>query len=206
MSADDVKLYVGTTTFPGQLITPEEASKTGILVLPGVEHGPFGDVFDRFAEAAADAGNAVARFELWQGSEDLTETTEDELHDGIVAGVEFLHARGYTTVVVVAKSFGARLVLADVPEGVDRMVLWAPAILFGEHEESRSITPSRLAEIDVPTRILQGDEDQVVSVENAAKLVEHLPRGELVELPGEDHSFRNDEARIVELTLEFLAD
>ena len=44
----------------------------------------------------------------------------------------------------------------------------------------------------------------MVSVENAAAIAEHLPNGELVELPGEDHSFRNDEERVLEMTLSFL--
>ena len=43
-----------------------------------------------------------------------------------------------------------------------------------------------------------------MSVDNAAPIAEHLPDGELVELPGEDHSFRNDEERALEATLSFL--
>ena len=43
-----------------------------------------------------------------------------------------------------------------------------------------------------------------MSVENAAAIAEHLPDGELVELPGEDHSFSNDEGRVLEMTLSFL--
>ena len=43
-----------------------------------------------------------------------------------------------------------------------------------------------------------------MSVENAAAIAEHLPDGELVELPGEDHSSRNDEEQVLEMTLSFL--
>lgn len=107
---------------------------------------------------------------------------------------------------IVAKSFGGRLALTHLPEGVDRMVLWAPAVLgpFADHEPS--IDASELAEIAVPVRVLQGDEDEVVTVGNAASIAEHLPNGDLIELSGEDHSFLHDEKRIVELTLAFLSD
>ena len=67
-----------------------------------------------------------------------------------------------------------------------------------------SITEDALSDVEVPVRTLQDDEDDVVSVDNAAPIAEHLPDGELVELPGEDHSFRNDEERVLEMTLSFL--
>ena len=62
----------------------------------------------------------------------------------------------------------------------------------------------RDSDVEVPVRILQGNEDDIVSVENAAAIAEHLPDGELVELPGEDHSSRNDEEQVLEMTLSFL--
>ena len=105
---------------------------------------------------------------------------------------------------MVAKSFGGRLALTHLPGRVDQLVLWAPAVAFGESEERPSITADALSEVEIPVRILQGDEDNVVSVENAAAIAEHLPDGELVELPGEDHSFKNDEERALEATLSFL--
>jgi pimeloyl-ACP methyl ester carboxylesterase len=46
-----------------------------------------------------------------------------------------------------------------------------------------SITADELAEIEIPVRILQGDEDRGLSVENAATLAEHLPRGEVGQPP-----------------------
>ncbi|EMA05380.1 hypothetical protein C439_01235 [Haloferax mediterranei ATCC 33500] len=174
-------------------------------MIPGAGHGPFGDIFDRFAAAAARDGNTVARFEMWESQEDLAEKTETEFETELSAGIEFLQSRGYSTITVVAKSFGGRLALTHIPNTVDRMVLWAPAILFGNHADAPSIAASELANIETPVRILQGDEDEVVSVENAAAIAEHLPNGSMVELAGEDHSFLNDEQRIIEETLAFLS-
>ena len=130
--------------------------------------------------------------------------TNAEFEAELEGGVKFLRDQGCTSVAMVAKSFGGRLALMYLPDRVDRLVLWAPAVAFGESEERPSITAGALSDAEVPVRILQGDEDDIVSVENAAAIAEHLLDGELVELPGEDHSFRNDEERVLEMTLSFL--
>lgn len=191
-------------SYSGRLNVPDEDSERGILVIPGAGHGPFGDVFDRFATTAAERGHLVARFETWTDHEDLSAKTDSDFRAELEAGAEFLQSSGCSSLAVVAKSFGGRLALTHLPDAVDRVVLWAPAVLFGEHDESPSITASELATLDAPVRILQGDEDDVVSVENAAKIADALPDGELVTLSGEDHSFLNDERRTVDETLAFL--
>ena len=196
-------LEIGVDSYPGRLNVPEGSTDSGVLVLPGGGHGPFGDVFDRVATPAADAGHAVARFETWTGPDDLDAKTDADLAAEIDAGVDFLRSEGCSTITVVAKSFGGRLALEHAPD-VDRMVLWAPAVFFGEREDRPSIDAAALSGIDAPVRILQGDEDDLVSVDNAQALAEHLPGGEVVELPGEDHSMLTDEGRVVEATLAFL--
>jgi len=201
---ESVTLTVDGEQYSGRLNSPEESAERGVLVVPGAGHGPFGDVFDRFAEAAAEAGQEVARFETWSSREDLEAKTAEQFREELHAGIEFLRSRGCTTVTVVAKSFGGRLALDFATEDADRLVLWAPAVLFGDEEDAPSVTADELADIDVPTRVLQGDEDEVVSVENAASIAEHIPDGELVELPGEDHGFGTDQQRIVEETVSFL--
>jgi pimeloyl-ACP methyl ester carboxylesterase len=199
----NVTLESGGDSYPGRLNAPEGSTDSGVLVLPGGGHGPFGDVFDRVATTAGDAGHAVARFETWTGPDDLDAKTDADLAAEIDAGVDFLRSEGCSTITVVAKSFGGRLALEHAPD-VDRMVLWAPAVFFGEREDRPSIDAAALSGIDAPVRILQGDEDDLVSVDNAQALAEHLPGGEVVELPGEDHSMLTDEGRVVEATLAFL--
>ena len=204
MRTEEVTLKVDGASYPGRVNAPDEQTDRGVLVVPGAGHGPFGDVFDRFAEAAAEQGRTVARFETWESREELRRKTDAEFEAELEGGVEFLRERGCTSVAMVAKSFGGRLALTHLPGRVDRLVLWAPAVAFGESEDRPSITADALSDIEVPVRILQGDKDDVVSVENAAAIAEHLPDGELVELPGEDHSFGNDEPQIIEATSSFL--
>jgi len=201
---EEVTLKVDGASYPGRVNAPDEQTDRGVLVVPGAGHGPFGDVFDRFVEAAAEQSRTVARFETWESREELRRKTDAEFEAELEGGVEFLRERGCTSVAMVAKSFGGRLALTHLPGRVDQLVLWAPAVAFGESEERPSITADALSDVEVPVRILQGDEDDVVSVENAAAIAEHLPDGELVELPGEDHSFGNDEPQIIEATSSFL--
>ncbi|WP_415378627.1 alpha/beta hydrolase [Halosimplex sp. TS25] len=206
MSTASVTLEVGDDTYPGRLNEPENPTERGVLILPGMGHGPFGDVFDRFAEAAADRGLLVARFETWTGQDDLAEKSEADMQRELDAQIEFLRERDCELVSVVAKSFGGRLALTHLStEHVARMVLWAPAVFFGEYDDRPTITVDELADVEPPTLILQGDADEGLSVENARDLAEHLPEGAVVELPGEDHSFRNDQSRIVDETLDSLS-
>jgi esterase/lipase len=160
-------------------------------------------VYDRFAEAAAEQGRTGARFETRESHEELRRKIDTDFEAELEEGVEFLRARGWTSVAMVAKSFGGRLAPACARH-VDQLVPWAPAVAFGESEERASITEDALSDVEVPVRTLQDDEDDVVSVDNTAAIAEHLPARELIELPGDDYSFRNDEERALEATLSFL--
>ncbi|WP_458209732.1 alpha/beta hydrolase [Haladaptatus sp. NG-SE-30] len=204
MTSKSVTLEVGEYSYSGELNVASSATERGILVIPGAGHGPFGDIFDRFVEAASKSGHTIARFETWTSQEELAKKTDTEREEELTAGVEFLRSQGCSTIAIVAKSYGGRLALTRTPDGADRMVLWAPAILFGDAADAPSITATELADIALPVLILQGTEDKVVSVENAAALANHLPSGSVVELHGEDHSFLNDERRVIEETLAFL--
>jgi pimeloyl-ACP methyl ester carboxylesterase len=208
--SEDVTLEVGDSAYPGRLNTAEGASDRGVLLVPGAGHGPFGDVFLRFSRAAAEEGHHVARFETWMSPAELEGKTDEEFRAELAAGVDFLRSRGCSTVSVVAKSLGGRVALKHLPEGVDRLVLWAPAVLAADAEnvpdEAReylpSVTPSEFG-VDVPTGILQGDDDNI-SVDSAERIAEGLSQGEVVVLPDEDHSFLRDHERVIEETLSFL--
>ena len=206
----DVTLDVGDEAYPGRLNTPEEPSDRGVLLVPGAGHGPFGDVFLRFARRAAEDGHYVSRFETWMSPDELEAKSDADFRAELAAGVEFLRSRGCSTITVVAKSFGGRVALEHLPADVDRLVLWAPAVLAEDAEnvpedaweQLPAVTPGEFG-VDVPTRILQGDDDGI-PVDSAERIAEGLPQGELVVLPDEDHSFLQDYERVIEETLAFL--
>jgi pimeloyl-ACP methyl ester carboxylesterase len=202
-TGESVTLTVGESAYRGRLNEPEGGSNRGILVVPGAGHGPFGTVFATFADTAEERGFTVARFETWTDQGELESKTPEQHRADIEAGIEFLRARGCESVAIVAKSFGGGLALQHGPLSAERMVLWAPAVSFEDSENFPTVSAGMLADIDVPVRILQGEDDQVVSVGTARQVAEHLPRGEVVEFAGEDHSFMHDEARVIEQTLDF---
>ena len=157
MRTENVTLDVGGASYPGRVNTPDEQTDRGVLVVPGAGHGPFGDVFDRFAEAAAEQGRTVARFETWESHEELRQKTDAEFEAKLEGGVEFLRDRGCTNVAMVAKSFGGRLAPTHLPRRVDQLVPWAPAAAFGESKERPSITADALSDVETRTSRFQSE-------------------------------------------------
>ena len=216
MRVQAIDLTIGTDTYEGRLNTPQEDTGTGALVLPGAGHGPFGDIFDIIAYELAGDGKHVLRFESWEDKEQLGEKTTGELHDEIDAGIEYLQSRECSTIYLVAKSFGGGLALTRIPEVIDRVVLWEPAIEVVNDPESSTemsetmtdpgglgITAQELGQIQTPVRILCGDEEPGLSVESCERMVNTLGQGDMTVIPGENHSFNINRPAIVQHTLEY---
>lgn len=226
MPTEEFDLSAHGDSYEARLTIPEAPDGRGVAMMPGAGHGPWGDIFDRFAEEAAADGCHVLRFEGWPTPAVFGEKTVSELHAELDAAVERLQAEGCTDLGVVGKSFGGGVTLTHVPASVDRVALWAPAfVTFGDEEtvsdsldvplkemkdapERRQIAPSTLADLDAALLVVQGDEDEVRSVEHARNIVEAAPDAELLVREGEDHSFRGDdrEREVVAETLDFLRD
>ncbi|WP_433634142.1 alpha/beta hydrolase family protein [Halomicrococcus sp. NG-SE-24] len=218
MSVTNIELEVGDNTYTGRLNVPTEGSKRGIVVRPGAGHGPYGDIFDRFAEEAADRGYRCLRFQTWGEQENLRQKTLSDLHDEVDAAIARLQSEGCAEISIVAKSFGAGMSLTHIPNAVEAMVLWAPAIgvedtsnvgavkekQFSEGDRP-VVSPTFLEEIEIPVLILHGTDDETVPVRNSQQMVNALPDGELLTLDREDHSFRGAvESEVVAQTLTYL--
>jgi hypothetical protein len=102
------QIDVGTASLPERLDVPDEPNGRVVAVLPGSDHGPYDDIFDDFAEAAAGDGYHVLRYESWSDEQDPDEEkTLAQIHDEYEAAVKELLERGCTRVDVVGKSVGA---------------------------------------------------------------------------------------------------
>jgi dienelactone hydrolase len=123
VTGESVTLTVGDSEYRGRLNAPEGGSDRSILVVPGAGHGPSGTVFAAFADAAAERGFTVARFETWTDAADLEAKTLDDHRADVEAGIEFLRSQGCESVSLVAKSFAGGLALRCGPLPVERMVL-----------------------------------------------------------------------------------
>lgn len=141
-----MEFEVGGETYEGRLNAQREDADAGVLILPGMGHGPFGDIFDVLAYELAGTGKRVFRYESWETREDLEAKTIAELHEEVDAAVEYLQSAGCSTVYLVAKSFGGGLALTHVPDAVERVVLWEPAtIAVATTRTSTRRPPSRSA-------------------------------------------------------------
>jgi alpha/beta superfamily hydrolase len=220
MRSEETVLTAHGREYPAELSLPDDDTDHGAVLLPGANHGPYGDVFDHFAAALTDAGVALLRFETWGDREELDDIEEksgEEFDAEYAAAVDLLAAR-YDRVDVVAKSFGGTLALDHHPDGFERLVLWAPAPLLAEGEVVEqvdapddvslpTVASSTLADLDRPVDILQGDEDDI-PVDNARELAGPIPDASVHVVEGADHSFvgGDPEDETVETTVALLTD
>ncbi|PSQ26418.1 hypothetical protein BRD03_10055 [Halobacteriales archaeon QS_9_68_17] len=70
---------------------------------------------------------------------------------------------------------------------------------------STSISARRRTKVDVPVRILVGDEDRGVSVEDCRRIAGAVDDGDVTVIPGENHSFNENRTAVVEQTLRYLS-
>jgi pimeloyl-ACP methyl ester carboxylesterase len=218
MSTEEFALTVDERTIPARLDVPDDPDERGVVVLPGGNHGPYGDVFGDFAGAATAEGHRVLRYESWGEAVDPDEQkTLAAFHEEFQAAVAELFDRGCSRVDAVAKSFGGAVALHHLPADVESAVLWAPAPSVVDDVdrddlltrpmadlEFVDIDADALAEFDAPALVVYGDDDPIPE-ENFDRILDGLPDAEGVVLEGGDHSFEGVEAETVAHTLAFLA-
>lgn len=218
MPLEQLDFEVDGETYEGRFVTPPAGdAETCVVVVPGAGHGPFGDIFDITMYELANAGVASFRFETWTSSEELDAKSLADLHAELQAAVDFVHEHGYGRTSLLAKSFGARFAFTDLPESIERVLGWAPAVVLADDSnleavrdqslddvEGLQITAEDLAGVDAPVKLLYGDEDHFYP-EHAEALAAALPDAELRILPGENHSFNEGRRTVVAETVAYLA-
>lgn len=218
MPDEEIELTTGDATFAARLERPDGDSDHGVVLLPGANHTAFDDaVFDRLARAAADDGLLFLRYQTWADGEALSAKPESELYAEVDAALEFLDERGCSRISLVGKSIGGAVALQYVPERVDEMVLWAPALFLEggnvlaeldvpDGADPATIGASELSDVAVPVDILQGDEDNL-PVANARELAAEIPDASVHVIEGADHSFigGDPETAAIDATLALLS-
>ncbi|MFC6954005.1 alpha/beta hydrolase [Halorubellus litoreus] len=219
MPMEQLDFEVDGETYEGRFVTPPAGdANTCVVVVPGAGHGPFGDIFDIATYELANAGVASFRYESWTSGDELDAKTLAELQRELAAAVDHALDRGYDHVSLLVKSFGGRIAFTALPEDVERVLGWAPAVVFadesaldeqrdvplGDLADGLDIAPADVADVDVPVTLLYGDEDHFYP-EHADALADVLPDAELRVLPGENHSFNVGRRVVVAETVAALA-
>lgn len=217
MGIEQLELDVEPEPYDVRLNAQDDDTDVGVVVVPGAGHGPFGDVFDVISYELAGAGARVLRYETWQSREELEAKTLAELHREVEAAVERLRAEGCSTIRLLAKSFGGGVALSRVPDAVERVMLWAPAVEIDVDPDDATGADDRIGDgdsvllgisdldhVDVPVRILLGEEDRI-PLDHCRRIADGVGDGEVIEIPGENHGFNLNRTAVVEHTLDFLA-
>lgn len=185
---------------------PGEGALEGAAVIchPHPKHG--GTMHNKVAYTLARAfvrsGFEALRFNFrgTEGSEGRYDDGIGELDDALAA-IEFMRARhGAYPLWLAGFSFGAAIgVRAAVATHVDGLISVAPAI---------SRFASGLAtQPDCPWLIIQGDEDELVDVEETVTWVDSLEPGpELLIIGGGEHFFHGRLNELREAVMEFVRD
>lgn len=201
---------------------PEEKAKGVVLFVPGVSGKALTDEYKLLADRCAESGLMLMRLQIWDSPEDLGRMTVRQICNAISGAAATVCAQEKIPIYAVGKSFGGAMVLCCNNELIQRMVLWAPAIgvrdagstlpelenmPLSQIENSMDIAldKERLEQIQTPTLLIQGTNDNVVPVVNSQKLVSCMPQGE-IQLVTMAHSPKSEEemSELCNLTLEFL--
>jgi pimeloyl-ACP methyl ester carboxylesterase len=119
--------------------------------------------------------------------------------DAAEVAIPFVYAKA-TPRSVIDEDFAVRMKVPTSPEGYANQLAGVVAWGAGGH-----VGAARLAAIDVPTLVLQGDEDRLVNPANAPVLAGAIEGAELVVLEGASHIFFSDQpAAAAKAITEFL--
>jgi pimeloyl-ACP methyl ester carboxylesterase len=207
------RVLITSGIFRRELVHATQPTTSCILFVPGASGDS--ERFDPFVERLTDTGFDVLRFGGWSGIDAVAELRIQDMLVALEDTVKLLSDRGYTFIGVVAKSFGGIFALLGRLRGVDRIVLWAPAIGYGAQTDMErsigsftqltdiAISEEELAERTEPVLLVAGTRDEVLPLERAERIASALPAGELLVVE-EGHSVDKNE-KSIERTIGFFA-
>jgi alpha/beta superfamily hydrolase len=188
------------------LESPGDAEINGVAVVchPHPQHG--GTMHNKVAHTLARSfvrsNFAVLRFNFrgTEGSEGVYDNGVGELDDALAALAWIRQQKVEGPLWLAGFSFGAAIaVRAAVARDVDGLISVAPAIYrFAGNLD---------AQPDCPWLIIQGDEDELVEIDETVEWLDSLDPGpELLVVPGAEHFFHGRLHELREAVMAFIAD
>ena len=206
-----------------KLDEPSKKSKKLVILLPGLSGNALSDErYDSLSHSVIANGFGFLRFDLWKTVNELEKLSINDIHSFIDKSIEFGRDSGYGEFSFVGKSFGGSVLLTYGGQINGRVVLWAPAICFGDQSnlnESKSKLLSEFVSLDeikmneadlrnlvCPVLIVHGTKDPIVSIENSRRISLSRDNISLTEINGADHSYKDPEHSrlVIRYTVEFL--
>jgi alpha/beta superfamily hydrolase len=188
------------------LESPGDAGINGVAVVchPHPQHG--GTMHNKVAHTLARSfvrsNFAVLRFNFrgTEGSDGVYDNGVGELDDALAAMAWIRQKKAEGPLWLAGFSFGAAIaVRAAVGRDVDGLISVAPAI----HRFAGNLD----AQPDCPWLIIQGDEDELVEIDETVEWIDSLEPGpELLVVPGAEHFFHGRLHELREAVMAFIAD
>ncbi|MCX6819665.1 MAG: hypothetical protein NT019_00015 [Candidatus Adlerbacteria bacterium] len=189
-----------------------------ILYIPGTSGLEDMNRIQQLGRKAEHAGFNFSFLQTWSSAADLQSKTLHQIVESLDNAIASLHTG---ELYVVAKSFGAGIMLLHTWPRISKMVLWAPAVELADKNSFDAIKQSELKDLtfaDITTDeetlsqikteilILRGTEDDVVPLAPLQLITKNLSRGQLKELPGMGHSPKTEQELdlLIENSIQFL--
>ncbi|HRH26389.1 MAG TPA: prolyl oligopeptidase family serine peptidase [Candidatus Paceibacterota bacterium] len=204
------------------LEVPEGVTDKVVVFLPGITGGALTGRFQLLVDVCLRSHIAIARVNLWKDAKDVAGKTLNDLHTGLDEIISLLRSKGYISICIIGKSFGATVLLTSPSLDVAKIALWSPAITvvdFGNNINEWMTKPlsalSSVLSITVDkkylerkqtnTLIIHGTGDDKVPFSNSEKMATYLPNVHLVAINGADHSYsdKNHELVVVTTSINF---
>lgn len=189
---------------------PLEQTNTALLFIPGVSGKGRSERFSPLVAVALEKGYAIARVDMWDSPEGLSELSLADILSSLTDVVSGLSEIDLTRIILVGKSFGGGLALAFDHLSIVQKIGWAPAFGVGDSSNILEVATKKFAEFettreihlgraelnacDIPIGIIHGTADESIPIENSREIIASVRKGTLIEIPNADHSFKTPES------------
>jgi len=197
-------------------------SKQIVILVPGASGNVTSKRFDFLSKFFKEKGYSFLRYNFWKNDKELEEKTLNEIYAKLNETISTIKSKGYSKIIMIGKSIGGGFLLGFDNSSVDLMILLAPAIGFSDNNNVDEIKDLKLSNIKkyfdikinekvlrrikIPTLILIGDKDNVVSIDKLEEMSKLIKDSKFKIISGMDHSFDDDKSRenILNLILDFI--
>lgn len=199
-------------------------SETAVIFIPGVSGKAFSDKYKLISDKCLAKGMDFLRVQSWDSVEELEQKNVRQIQEDIGEAIKFLKSEKYTKIFAIGKSLGGGILLTRNYPEIAKIVLWAPAIgvaddknnldekidtVFSEISSLLEVTVDKdlLSIFKIPIKIIHGDKDEIVPIDNSLKLASFLFCSDLVKIKDLGHSAETPEQEkgLIDETVGFLS-
>lgn len=197
----------------------EGSGGSAVIIIPGISGGVLTKpIYQKLAARLQKKRFVTVRCNLWKEPRDLNKLTVDSIYKFLDAVIAHVKQRNVTEINIIAKSFGGGIMLTYVNPLIKRLVLWAPAIGYGENsnfasarrqklETFRNLSEIRINRGDLtayPCLILHASDDTIAPVKTSQMIVNQRANTSLMLLEKGGHSFRACEKEVIKKSIAFI--